>query len=138
MDALLKEFLQFIRLNRNVSAHTTRAYASDLSQFLDLVSNTLQTSRATLKPEHLDRLAIRGFMADLHKRGLSSASAARKLAAVRTFLRHLRREGLVEDPGSLVPTPKRDVRMPVHLSEDEMTRLVLSPPAGRPPGRRDE
>jgi len=35
MDAIVKEFLQYIRLNRNASAHTARAYASDLSQFLD-------------------------------------------------------------------------------------------------------
>ena len=138
MDALLKEFLQFIRLNRNASAHTARAYASDLSQFLDHVAATLQTRRSTLKASHLDRLALRGFMADLHQRGLSRASAARKLAAARTFLRYLRREGLVEgDPGALVPTPKREVRMPVHLSEEEMNALVESPSPGEPLGRRD-
>src|SRR5436305_2551403 len=128
MDAPLKEFLQFIRLNRSQSAHTVRAYRSDLSQFLDHVSSALQIPRERLKPEHLDRLALRGFMADLHKRGLTPASAARKLAAARTFLRYLRREGLVEDdPGSLVPTPKREIRMPVHLSEEEMERLVTAP-----------
>jgi integrase/recombinase XerC len=139
MDALLKEFLQFTRLNRSASAHTARAYASDLSQFLDHVSSALGIARTALKPEHLDRLAIRGFMGDLHRRGLSRASAARKLAATRTFLRYLRREGLVDDdPGLLVPTPKRDVRMPVHLSEDEMGRLVTSPSADAPLGRRDQ
>src|SRR3954469_22246148 len=128
MDATLNEFLQFIRLNRNASAHTVRAYASDLSQFLDHAALALKVPRHKLEPPHLDRLALRGFMARLHERGLSRASAARKLAAARTFLRYLRREGLVEDdPGSLVPTPKRDVRMPVHLSEDEMTRLVVAP-----------
>src|SRR5438552_1273978 len=138
MDARLKEFQQFIRLNRNASAHTVRAYASDLSQFLDHVSAVLGIPRSRLTPAHLDRLALRGFMADLHKRGLSRASAARKLAAARTFLRYLRREGLIDDdPGSLVPTPKRDVRMPVHLSEDEMIRLVDSPSHDEPLGRRD-
>src|ERR1041385_996039 len=115
MDALLKDFLQFIRLNRNMSAHTTRAYASDLSQFLDHVSATLDVPRAKLKPEQLDRLALRSFMAALHERGRTSASAARKLAASGTFLRYLRREGFVEDdPGGLVPTPKREIRMPTH------------------------
>jgi len=138
MNVHLKEFLQFIRLNRNASAHTARAYASDLSQFLDHVADATTIPRARLKPEHLDRLAIRGFMADLHKRGLSRASAARKLAAARTFLRYLRREGLVDDdPGSLVPTPKRDVRMPVHLSEEEMGRLIEAPAHDEPLGRRD-
>ncbi len=138
MDGRLTEFLQFIRLNRNASAHTARAYASDLSQFLDHASAALGIPRAKLKAEHLDRLALRGFMADLHRRGLSRASAARKLAAARTFLRYLRREGLVDDdPGSLVPTPKREVRMPVHLSEEEMDRLIGAPSAEDPLGRRD-
>ena len=138
MNAHLKEFLQFIRLNRNASVHTARAYASDLSQFLDHVAGMTGVPRPKLKPEQLDRLAIRSFMADLHKRGLSRASAARKLAASRTFLRYLRREGLVEDdPGGLVPTPKRDVRMPVHLSEDEMGKLIDAPAIDAPLGRRD-
>ncbi len=138
MNVHLKEFLQFIRLNRNASEHTARAYASDLSQFLDHVAEATTLPRAKLKPEHLDRLAIRGFMAELHKRGLSRASAARKLAAARTFLRYLRREGLVDDdPGGLVPTPKRDVRMPVHLSEEEMGRLIEAPAHDEPLGRRD-
>ena len=138
MNVHLKEFLQFIRLNRNASEHTARAYASDLSQFLDHVAEATTIPRTKLKPEHLDRLAIRGFMADLHKRGLSRASAARKLAAARTFLRYLRREGLVDDdPGGLVPTPKRDVRMPVHLSEEEMGRLIEAPAHDEPLGLRD-
>ena len=62
----------------------------------------------------------------------------RKLAAARTFLRYLRREGMIEgDPGALVATPKRDVRMPAHLSEAEMTALVTAPAVGDPLGRRD-
>jgi integrase/recombinase XerC len=138
MDARLTEFLQFIRLNRNASAHTARAYASDLSQFLDHVAAARGVARATLTPDQLDRLSIRSFLAALHERGLSRASAARKLAATRTFLRYLRREGLVEDDhGALVPTPKREVRMPVHLSEEEMDRLVGAPAADEPLGRRD-
>jgi integrase/recombinase XerC len=138
MNGHLTAFLQFIRLNRNASAHTARAYAGDLSQFLDHAAAAAGVPRAKLKPEQLDRLALRGFMAELHARGLSRASAARKLAAARTFLRYLRREGLVDgDPGALVPTPKRDVRMPVHLSEDEMVRLVDAPARDEPLGRRD-
>src|SRR5215831_16563985 len=138
MDTHLKEFLQFVRLNRSASAHTARAYASDLSQFLDHVAAMTGIPRSKLEASHLDRLALRSFLADLHQRGLSRASAARKLAAARTFLKYLRREGLVDDdPGGLVPTPKRDVRMPVHLSEDEMDRLVGAPSHDDPLGRRD-
>jgi integrase/recombinase XerC len=138
MNETLKQFLQFLRLNRNASAHTVRAYESDLSQFLKHVAATAGIKRGDLTPAHLDRLAIRNFLADLHKRGLSRASAARKLAAARTFLRYLRREGLMDDDSAtLVPTPKREVRMPAHLSEDEMTRLLDAPGDDGPLGRRD-
>jgi integrase/recombinase XerC len=138
MNAHLKAFLQFLRLNRNASVHTVRAYESDLSQFLDHTAARMGIRRAVLEPVHLDRPALRGFLAELHKRGLSRASAARKLAAARTFLRYLRREGMIDgDAGALVPTPKRDVRMPVHLSEAEMTRFVTAPALDDPLGRRD-
>jgi integrase/recombinase XerC len=138
MHAHLKAFLQFLRLNRNASAHTVRAYESDVTQFLDHAAVLAGIKRAALEPSHLDRTAIRGFLAELHKRGLARASAARKLAAARTFLRYLRREGLVDDDaGAMVPTPKREVRTPVHLSEPEMARLVTAPAGGDPLGRRD-
>src|SRR5215470_4700254 len=138
MTGHLKEFLQFLRLNRNASAHTVRAYESDLSQFLKHVAAGAGVRRIDLTPAHLDRLAIRSFLADLHRRGLSRASAARKLAAARTFLRYLRREGLMDDDsGTLVPTPKREVRMPAHLSEEEMARLLEAPQDDQPLGRRD-
>ena len=138
MNAHLKAFLQFLSLNRSASAHTVRAYESDVTQFLDHAALLAGVRRGALEPVHLDRAALRGFMADLHKRGLSRASAARKLAAARTFLRYLRREGLVDDDaGAMVPTPKRDVRMPVHLSEQEMARLVTAPASDEPLARRD-
>ena len=138
MTRQLKEFVEFLKLNRNVSAHTVRAYESDLTQFFAHAAAEAGLGPADLDAPRLDRRAVRAFLASLHKQGLSRASAARKLAAVRTFLRYLRREGLIEgDPGALVATPKRDVRMPAHLSEDEMARLIAAPANDTPLGRRD-
>jgi integrase/recombinase XerC len=138
MTAHLKAFLQYLALNRNASAHTVRAYDSDLSQFLAHAAAAAGVKARDLAPAQLDRLALRGFLGDLHKQGLARATAARKLAAARTFLRYLRREGLIDDdPGSLVATPKRDVRMPAHLSEDEMSALLDAPSVATPLGRRD-
>src|SRR5262245_27342374 len=76
----LKTFLQFLRLNRNASAHTVRAYDSDLTQFLAHTAAAAGVKRADLAPASLDRQAIRGFLAELHKQGQSRATAARKLA----------------------------------------------------------
>jgi integrase/recombinase XerC len=134
----LKAFLKFLELNRNASRHTVRAYDSDLSQFIASAAAAAGVPRAELEPTALDRAAIRAYLASLHASGQSRATAARKLAAIRTFLRYLRREEIIEsDPGAQVSTPKREVRMPAHLSEAEMVRLIESPSHGDPLGRRD-
>ena len=138
MTEHLKAFLEFLSLNRNASAHTVRAYESDLVQFLDHVAARAGVDAAKLKAASLDRSAIRGFLSELHRVGVSRATAARKLAAVRSWLRYLRREGVIDDdPGALVPTPKRDVRMPAHLSESEMGALIESAAGDAPLERRD-
>ena len=133
----LKSFLRFIELNRNASEHTVRAYDSDLSQLLAHVAGEAGLKHSELTAAHVDRAALRSFLAALHREGHSRATAARKLAAARTFLRYLRREAVIDDdPGALVATPKRDIRMPAHLSEREMNELVDAP-AETPLGRRD-
>jgi integrase/recombinase XerC len=138
MTAHLKAFLRFLALNRNRSPHTVRAYESDVVQLLDHVARSAGIKRAELEPSCLDRAAIRGFLAEAHRQGLSRATAARKLAAVRTFLQYLRREGIIEtDPGGAVATPKREVRIPAHLSEDQMDALIAAPAADSALSRRD-
>ena len=77
-------------------------------------------------------------MAELYRRRQSRASVARKLSALRSFVRYLRREGLIEtDPASLAVSPRREQRVPAHLSMDEMSRLLEAPDASSPLGRRD-
>jgi integrase/recombinase XerC len=138
MRTHLDAFLKFLALNRDASAHTVRAYESDLSQFLDYTAAASGVTRDELDPSRLDRGALRAFLADLHRQGQSRATAARKLAAVRTFLRYLRRNGAIDDnPGALVATPKLDVRMPAHLSEGEMNALLSAPAGDTPLSRRD-
>ena len=133
----LRGFLDHIRLNRNVSAHTVAAYDSDLSQLIAFAEE--QTGkRDTLRPKHLDLELIRGFLGDLHRQRQSRATVARKVSAVRAFFRYLRREGFVDsDPAALVVAPKREHKVPAHLSVDEMSQLLDSPDGSVPLGRRD-
>src|SRR5436190_23315776 len=82
MTAYLKAFLKFLRLNRNASVHTVRAYDSDLTQFLANAAAAAGLKVSELRPSALDRDAVRRFVGELHLRGQSRATAARKLAAV--------------------------------------------------------
>ena len=75
----LKAFLEHLRLNENASAHTVRAYDSDLSQYLVFLASHLDRRVSDLGPADLDHLNARAFLGDRHKRGNSKSSAARKL-----------------------------------------------------------
>jgi integrase/recombinase XerC len=134
----LRAFLAHLRLNRNTSPHTVAAYGSDVTQFLRFAARHLERDVQTLTAADLDLAVVRAFMADLHRHGRSRASVARKLSALRTFVRFLRREGELEsDPVSLAVSPKRDHKVPAHLSEDEMATLLEAPDSATPLGRRD-
>jgi integrase/recombinase XerC len=136
MRAQLAAFLEHLRLNRNASAHTAAAYESDIAQFLDFTAQQLAISK--LEPEHLQLVTIRAFMAELYRQGHARASVARKLSALRAFGRYLRREGLIDtDPAALAASPKRERKIPAHLSIDEMTRLLEMPDVSDPLGCRD-
>lgn len=138
MTEQLDSFLEHLALNDNASTHTVRAYESDLTQFLAYLGARLGKRRADLSPADLGREHVRGFLADQHARGNARASAARKLAAIRAFGRHLRREGALEgDPAALVGAPRQDHPLPAHLGEAEMSRLLETPDTTRPLGRRD-
>ena len=134
----LRAFLDHLSLNRNASAHTVDAYASDLSQFLQCTAAARGCSPEELTPAQIDLAAIRAFMAELHRQGHARTSVSRKLSALRAFGRYLRREGIIEiDPAALAVSPKAEHKVPAHLSVDEMTRLLEMPDPDEPLGRRD-
>jgi tyrosine recombinase XerC len=138
MKAQLRDFLEYLRLNRNASAHTTAAYDGDISQYLEFVAAQQRVTVASLEPDALDLTSIRLFMGELHRQGQARASVARKLSALRAFGRFLRREGWIEtDPASLAVSPKREQKIPSHLSVDEMARLLEMPDVSEPLGVRD-
>ena len=135
MERLQREFLEYLRFNRNASAHTARAYAGDLRQLLDFARRRLGREPA---PADLDHRLIRAFLADLYERGRARASSARTLAAIRSFCRYLRREGILDDnPAALVAAPRPEQRMPAHLDVADMDVLLAAPDAATPLGRRD-
>ncbi len=137
MKTILKDFLQHLR-RRDVSRHTVTAYENDVATFLKHTSQIRQKPLDELSPADVDAFAIRAFLGELHKQRISATSSARKLSAIRTFVKFLRREDLIEDdPSSLVAAPKKPQTIPAHLTIDEMSKLLEMPDGSSPLGRRD-
>lgn len=140
MEKLIEQFLEYLRYERNVSAHTLRNYASDLEQFLDFLAPLDQTTGKRNTPDisEIDHLTIREWLASLHSAQKTKASIARKLAALRTFFQFLVREGVVElNPAKLVSTPRLEKKLPKHLSIEEAIRFIESPDEETDLGKRD-
>jgi len=134
----IRDFLGYLRYNRNVSPHTLRAYDTDLHQLL-----TSLAAQGNIRPSDVPTVrfntdGVRTFLAELNERGNSRASAARRLAAFRTFARYLVREGLIgDDPTALIGAPRQQRGLPEYLAADETTKLLDAPDVSTVAGRRD-
>jgi integrase/recombinase XerC len=115
------EFLKHLADERQLSPHTVKAYAKDLAQLEMFLEQYLGRAAWKWSDADVDRLALRGFLGWCGRAGLSKRSAARKLAAARTFFRFLQAEDLIESsPGRAVRGPKLDKRLPGHLSRGDV------------------
>jgi integrase/recombinase XerC len=136
MRDLIEQFLEHLRYERNVSAHTLRNYSSDLEQFVQFL--TAGEKREAPEVSEIDHLTIREWMAALHTAQKSKRSIARKLAALRTFFQFLLREGVLEmNPAKLVSTPRLEKKLPKHLSIEDAIRFIESPDPETDLGKRD-
>lgn len=119
---MIDEFLRHLADGRQLSPHTTSAYRRDLAEFTDFLGRYYGGDAWTW--DGVDRLALRGFLAHLNRRGLSKRSIARKLSAVRSFFRFLHREEIIEaNPGRAVRTPKLERLLPGWLSRNDVDRV---------------
>ena len=134
----LKSFLAHLRLNRNVSPHTVRAYDNDITQFLAFLASEKNRKMSELTAADLEPALVRAFIADRGRGGDARSTMARKLSGLRTFFRYLRREEVLDDdPARQAVAPKREQTLPAHLSETEMAQLLEMPSGTDPLGRRD-
>ena len=109
---------------RGSSEHTVRAYAREVRSFAAFLDDTLGKSAGIGSVEHLH---IRAYLGVLYERGLTKASAARALAAVRSWFKWLAKEGKVaQNPAVLVSTPKRPQHLPRVPSMEEVNRVLNS------------
>ncbi|MEP7220547.1 MAG: tyrosine-type recombinase/integrase, partial [Bacteroidota bacterium] len=143
-----RQFLEYLENDRNYSPKTIEAYHADLF-------GPESSGRGNAAPgfcQHLVRALgvdapmlsdvtqreVRGYLAELHRRGMARRSVARKLAAVKSFMKFLMARGLIEaNPARLVQTPKLEKRLPTVLSTDEARDLMELPDRTTAEGWRD-
>lgn len=124
MKQAIDQFCRYLAIEKNAAQHTINAYRSDLLLFSAFL---VQEKDPAANVASVSHLFIRQYLAVLHK-DLRKSTIGRKLAAIRALFKYLLREGLVDkNPAELVNTPKKEKKIPFHLTIDEVTTLVEAP-----------
>ncbi|HXR39752.1 MAG TPA: tyrosine recombinase [Terracidiphilus sp.] len=124
VKSLVEDYLRMLTNERGASAHTVRAYQRELRSFAAFMSERYANQQSVDRIEHTQ---IRAYLAKLYDRGLSKASAARALAAIRSWFKWLARAGYVEqNAASLVATPRLPKHLPRVPSIEKMNSVVDS------------
>ena len=137
LTELTLDFLAYLELERGLSRNTLEAYRTDLQQYGAFLH------RRGVDPLEATADDLRAFVSELaggHKgsSGVAPATLQRKIACLRSFYRHLRREQiLISDPTAELRAPRSRARLPKVLSRDEVQALLAQPRGGGPAALRD-
>jgi integrase/recombinase XerD len=139
LASLTLDFLAYLELERGLSRNTLEAYRVDLFQLGEFLR---ARGVGPLEVSHRDLAAFLSELADGSEGGrppVSPATLQRKAACLRSFYRHLRREGLLErDPTAELRGPPRLQRLPAVLTREEVALLLRQPSAGGEGAKADQ
>jgi integrase/recombinase XerC len=133
MQSQISSFIQYLRVERQLSAKTLTAYQRDLDLLLQWASdNSIHQWR------EITSLHIRSLISGHHRTGLSGKSIQRELSAIRTFYRYLMKEGLSSiNPAEGIQAPKSQRKLPDNLAADQLGHILDNIDGDDPLNRRD-
>jgi integrase/recombinase XerC len=134
---LVRQFLDYLALEKHFSDYTVKSYGADLIQFGQFLCGQIgpraangAADAATLDDKQItcEPLTIREFLAYLYAQNYTKSTTARKLATLRSFYKFLIRRGLVTlNPLSTIRTPKQEKRLPKCLDLEQVQKLLEAP-----------
>ena len=132
MDASVREFLDFCRVEKGLADNSLAAYGRDLSRFSEHLEEYGRRAEGASADD------VRAFLDSLYEAGLSSRSIARYLTSLRSFFRYLLSCGRIsEDPTATIGQPGQWKQLPKFLSLEDVDKLLEAPDPATPAGQRD-
>lgn len=140
MDAIIDQFLNYLVVEKGLSANTLSAYAQDLKRFARFLRrHPVQADAAAIDLTQLRRYDILRFLSDLRTERLSPSTTARILSTLRNFFVFLRSEGMMtHDPLAQIDSPQKPSRLPKVLHFTEVEALLNLKKGSTPIGLRDD
>ena len=120
MNTILKEFTDFLKIEKRHSANTVEAYGRDISRFIDFIGDRPFAT--------IDSRNIRAFLLKCREEGQNARSTARYLSSLKSFFKFLCDEQHLKDnPAEILESPKQWRKLPGFLSLDEVEALLDCP-----------
>ena len=117
---LIKNFLDYLTIEKRYSVHTTVSYKNDLNQF----NLYLSESYSGIEFQKVEMIHVRSYMVHLLESKLAKSTVARKVSSIKSLYKFMKKEQLISSsPIQLLETPKLDSRLPVFLKEEEVVNL---------------
>ncbi len=146
---LVRQFLDYLHLERHFSDYTVKSYGADLIQFGQFLAGEIGNSDSVRsfgggssiddRALKVEPLVIREFLAYLYAQNYTKSTTARKLATLRSFYKYLIRRGMVSvNPLSTIRTPKQEKRLPKCLDLEQVQKLLDAPGDGDLLSARDK
>jgi len=135
----VKDFLTHLRVEKTASQLTLISYQTDLDQFFQFIAKHENLDIRDIPLSSLNHRTVREYISSMQKHEFRRSTIARKLAALRSFVKYLCRENVLEgNPIANVSTPKQEKRLPRFLYSMEIDILMDAPDIGKATGIRDK
>ena len=133
---LLSRFTRYLKQERGYSAHTIEAYECDINQFFLFFAEYSNT--VPIQINDIGKIAVRHYLGMLSEAGLEMTSISRKLASLKSFFKFLTIQKIIpRNPASMVKSPKTKKRLPIVISEEQITRVMEIPDSDTFIGQRN-
>lgn len=133
MQTWLESYLDYLTREKKVSRSTVRSYESDLRDFTEALASQGVTAPSAMQASH-----VQNYLSGLRNGGMSAATAARRLVAIRGLCRFGIIGGILgKDPTLQLESPKAERKAPRFLQADEVEKLLAAPDPATPSGMRD-
>ncbi len=123
INGILKEYVYYLKITKNLSKNTIISYQNDLRDYLDFIDKNYHINR----PDQITKQHALNYLNHLKRAELAGKTIARKLSAIKSFHHYLLSEKMVDENIILsISQPKIAHPLPVVLNLDEVERLIAS------------
>lgn len=134
MDKVIKEFINYLAVERGLANNTLQSYHIDLSQYASYLKG-----QGIVRLAHTAKKDVVGYLMQLQKAGRAPATISRRMAALKALYKFMINEGIiVVDPTASLESPRLSQRLPIVLAFQEVENLLNQPQLANPAGQRDK